>query len=75
MKPDEAYGLIFSWDNVVVIVLTPIFMFCKLVSGSELRQLSSPGGVYEGLSYKSIGFQFVQMILSAPYLFGKSQKL
>lgn len=26
MKPDEAYGLIFTWDNVVVNLL--LFIFC-----------------------------------------------
>nr|DAD25833.1 TPA_asm: hypothetical protein HUJ06_027301 [Nelumbo nucifera] len=38
MKPDEAFGLIFSWENVVVITFGPFFflvgiMFSCLASG------------------------------------------
>ncbi|KAI9079093.1 hypothetical protein K1719_038932 [Acacia pycnantha] len=56
MKPDEAYGLIFSWDNVVVDTRALRWNAWKQLASEEGKDIPEDGGVERSLLYSGVDY-------------------
>ncbi|KAI9110877.1 hypothetical protein K1719_018315 [Acacia pycnantha] len=63
MKPDEAYGLIFSWDNVVVDTRALRWNAWKQLASEEGKDIPEDGGVKRSLLYSGADYMLQKHFL------------